>query len=169
MSAKIIAFGGVSNSGKTTLIEKILEKYSNTFSFFAIKHDPKNKAVFDDAKKDSAKFFQAGADVCITSGEKSAIFLHQEQNIYDLCKKFDDKDFILIEGFKMLQCPRICVAREEIFLDEIKNSHAIALDSIKILEGINFQGEVLNLEDIEGIFEWISCHAKTLRELEWKK
>lgn len=169
MAAKIIAFGGVSNSGKTTLIEKIISQYSNKYSFFAIKHDPKNKAVFDNPTKDSAKFFKAGADVCITSDVKSAIFLHKNQEIIELCQHFSHKDFIFIEGFKQLECPRICVARERIYIEEIENATALALDDHQILKDINFIGDILDLISIESIFQWIEKNAKTLEELKWKK
>ncbi|NPA50851.1 MAG: molybdopterin-guanine dinucleotide biosynthesis protein B, partial [Epsilonproteobacteria bacterium] len=47
MKRLVVAFSGPSNSGKTTLIAKLIDKLSKEFKVCAIKHDPKNKAIFD--------------------------------------------------------------------------------------------------------------------------
>lgn len=166
--ARIVAFGGVSNSGKTTLIEKLILLLSDKYDILAIKHDSKNKAVFDTYGKDSEKFFRAGADVVISSNEKSAIFLHNKQELQKICLDFAFKDYIFIEGYKDIAIPRICVAREKIFYEEIKNSHAIAIDDMDLSWQKNgFCGEILNLNEVMMIFKWIEKNAKTPKELGW--
>lgn len=109
--ARVVAFGGVSGSGKTTLIEKLVLLARPRYEILVIKHDPKNKAEFDTQGKDSYRFFHAGADVVLGSEVKSAIFLHERQEVLELCARFSFKDFIFIEGYKDLPLPRICVAR----------------------------------------------------------
>ena len=109
--ARMVAFGGVSGSGKTTLIEKLVLLARPRYEILVIKHDPKNKAEFDTRGKDSYRFFHAGADVVLGSEVKSAIFLHERQEVLELCARFSFKDFIFIEGYKDLPLPRICVAR----------------------------------------------------------
>lgn len=109
--ARVVAFGGVSGSGKTTLIEKLVLLARPHYEILVIKHDPKNKAEFDTRGKDSYRFFHAGADVVLSSEVKSAIFLHERQEVLELCARFSFKDFIFIEGYKDLPLPRICVAR----------------------------------------------------------
>ena len=109
--ARVVAFGGVSGSGKTTLIEKLVLLARPRYEILVIKHDPKNKAEFDTRGKDSYRFFHAGADVVLSSEVKSAIFLHERQEVLELCARFSSKDFIFIEGYKDLPLPRICVAR----------------------------------------------------------
>ena len=109
--ARVVAFGGVSGSGKTTLIEKLVLLARPCYEILVIKHDPKNKAEFDTRGKDSYRFFHAGADVVLSSEVKSAIFLHERQEVLELCARFSFKDFIFIEGYKDLPLPRICVAR----------------------------------------------------------
>ena len=110
--ARVVAFGGVSGSGKTTLIEKLVLLARPHYEILVIKHDPKNKAEFDARGKDSYRFFHAGADVVLSSEVKSAIFLHERQEVLELCARFSFKDFIFIEGYKDLPLPRICVARK---------------------------------------------------------
>ena len=60
---KVVGFCGISNSGKTTLIEKVTKALIDKHKILCIKHDPKNKATFDTQGKDSARFFALGADV----------------------------------------------------------------------------------------------------------
>lgn len=164
---RIVGFGGVSGSGKTTLIEKIILLFHHQYSFLVIKHDPKNKAIFDTQGKDSQRFFQAGADVVLSSEVKSAIFSHARQDIKQTCLNFCFKDFILIEGYKDLMIPRICVARNEIFKKELENSSALAIDDTLANQRISFSGERLHLNKPKEIFEWIQKNAKTPKELEW--
>lgn len=166
--ARIVAFGGVSNSGKTTLMEKLILLLGNQYDILAIKHDSKNKAVFDIYGKDSERFFRAGADVIISSNEKSAIFLHNEQNLQKICLDFAFKDYIFIEGYKNIIMPRICVARGEIFYEEVKNSHAIAIDNVDLIQQKDgFHREILDLNEPMLIFRWIEKNAKTPEELGW--
>ena len=76
-----IAFTGESGSGKTTLIEKITKELSNDFRVVVVKHDPKDKAVFDTDGKDSDKFTKAGADTVVLSPKKTT-YLKKETSIY---------------------------------------------------------------------------------------
>ncbi len=70
----IIAFSGPSNSGKTTTIVKISDILQKKgFKVCVIKHDPKDKAIFDTEGKDSYKFSQTGADVAVVSPHKTTL------------------------------------------------------------------------------------------------
>jgi len=62
MEYKAIAFTGPSESGKTTLIEKIALRLINDRKIAIIKNDPSDKAVFDRDGKDSDRFFKTGAE-----------------------------------------------------------------------------------------------------------
>lgn len=162
--ACVVAFGGVSGSGKTTLIEKLVLLARPRYEILVIKHDPKNKAEFDTRGKDSYRFFHAGADVVLSSEVKSAIFLHERQEVLELCARFSFKDFIFIEGYKDLPLPRICVARRGDFegvedsrgLDsrggepfgglaieraELVKSSALATDEASLLDGSSLLDE----------------------------
>ena len=71
----IVAFSGPSNSGKTTAIVKVSSILNDGgFKVCIIKHDPKDKAVFDREGKDSFKFSQTGADVAVVSPNKTTLF-----------------------------------------------------------------------------------------------
>ncbi|GMT43865.1 MAG: hypothetical protein IEMM0003_0684 [bacterium] len=98
----IISFVGYHNSGKTTLLLKVVDELiSRNLSVGVIKHDPKGKARIDEGKKDSALFYQRGAkEVALISPDFSAIKIRGSQNLKKIAALFDDVDIILAEGFK---------------------------------------------------------------------
>ncbi len=167
---KIVGFCGISNSGKTTLIEKITKNLINENKILCIKHDPKNKAVFDIEGKDSARFFKTGADVFISSEKKNAFFSHQHKSlIHFLSSLQNDYDYIFIEGHKEFVCPRICVARNEaggIVEDELRLASAIVVDDI-LLKSLDHQKgyEIFHINDLANILIWIKNQAKELDEI----
>lgn len=160
---KIVAFTGKSNSGKTTIIEKIAMILSPYYSIAIIKNDPKNKAQIDTEGKDSYRFFQTGADVVITSPTKTTMMFQNPLNIDFLCKFFSDRDYIFIEGLKELDFPRICVARGEINEEYIPYSDAFALDKdIKNHSILPVNACVLDINNPQEIIEWIDKNARKI-------
>ena len=126
---KIIAFSGVSNSGKTTLIEGLCKILIPEFKVGVIKHDPKNKVVFDTIGKDSYKFFESGANVAVISPKQTTIRLNkglQNDIVMDLLNHCEPLDYIFIEGFKTMPYRRICVVRDEFVEEDMQNADAIA-------------------------------------------
>nr|MBP3725407.1 molybdopterin-guanine dinucleotide biosynthesis protein MobB [Campylobacter sp.] len=77
MKRLVVGFSGASGSGKTTLVLKIAnELILRGFKVCIIKHDPANKAKFDEGK-DSTKYFQTGANVALIGPKKTALFLNK--------------------------------------------------------------------------------------------
>ncbi len=99
---KIFAFTGISDSGKTQLIRKLVgELKSRGFTVSVIKHCAHG---FDlgEQEKDTAQFLEAGSDsVCMYSPDGMAI-IHQKKTGLDVRKisreYFRNSDFILVEG-----------------------------------------------------------------------
>lgn len=159
--SKVVAFTGKSNSGKTTLIEKLINVLSQNYHVSVIKHDPKNKAEFDKEGKDSYRFFNNGANIAVISPLKTVIMLKYYSDIKTLCELFTDSDYIFIEGLKELQFPRICVARGEIDKEYINYSDAFALDqSVKNTTVIPKKACILDLNNLEEIICWIDENAQ---------
>ncbi len=161
---KAVAFTGPSNSGKTTLIEKIARELIPKNRVAIVKNDPKDKAVFDVEGKDSWKFFQTGAEVVVTSPTRTTYFSHRHKEIEEIIRMIDDFDFLLVEGLKTLPLPRIAIFRGEIDESYFPYSEAIAIDEsvdpsqYKIPQSI----DLLNLNDTRQILEWIENHAKAV-------
>lgn len=158
---KIIAFSGISNSGKTTLITGLCKILIPEFKVGVIKHDPKNKVVFDTIGKDSYKFFETGADVAVISPEQTTIRLNkglQNDIVMDLLNHCEPLDYIFIEGFKTMPYRRICVVRDNFVDDDVKNADAIAMPKMENSQNLaqNFAGKImLDLNNHCEILRWI--------------
>jgi molybdopterin-guanine dinucleotide biosynthesis protein B len=155
---KVVAFTGHSNSGKTTLISKVVEVIKESFSVTVIKNDPKDKAIFDTKGKDSSVFFESGADVVVTSTNRTTKFTHQRSSFETLLEQINT-DFVLVEGHKYLDLPRICVLRDDIDKSYFPYSKAVAIKNIdKTLIPSNL--EIINLDDINEVVSWCIKNAK---------
>ena len=162
MSRVAIAFTGPSNSGKTTLIEKIAKKLIPEFQVAIVKHDPKDKAKFDTPGKDSDKFSKTGAETVVVSPTRTTYFSQRSKSIDDIIDMIKDFDFLLVEGLKTLPLPRIAIFRQKIDESYFPYSDAIAIDKsvdIEVYE-IPENISILDLNDVDGIIAWIKTHAK---------
>ena len=159
-----VAFTGPSNSGKTTLIEKVARRLIPDHSVAIVKNDPKDKAVFDVEGKDSWKFFQTGAEVVVTSPTRTTYFSHRHKSIEEIVAMVNDFDYLLVEGLKTLPLPRIAVFRGSIDESYFPYSEAIAVDDTVDVASYSIPDviDILDLNDIEQIVGWIQSHAKAV-------
>ena len=162
MSKRVaIAFTGPSNSGKTTLVEKVSRALIVDRKVAIIKNDPKNKAQFDVEGKDSHKFSQTGAEVVITSPTRTTYFSQREKTLDDIVNMISDFDILLVEGLKTLPLPRIAIFRNKIDESYFECSEAMAIDdSIDITQyNIPEDIDILDLNNTAQIIEWIHKNA----------
>jgi len=165
MKQLAIAFTGPSNSGKTTIIEKISKKLSSKYKIAIIKHDPKDKAIFDKDGKDSDKFYKSGADVAVVSSTRTTIFKHQSSTLKELVKYFNGFDLLLVEGLKSWKLPRIGVFRGNIEESYLPYLQAIAIDSTIPKEQLNgLNATILDLNNTDEIIDYIWQNAIELKE-----
>ena len=161
MKRLAVAFTGPSGSGKTTAIIKISNKLKeNGFKVCIVKHDPKDKAIFDKEGKDSFKFSNTGADVAVISPTRTTMFKKQTSTIDEIVDMFGDFDYLLVEGLKTLPLPRIAIFRNELNerYYEVSDTFAIdeTVDRKTIPDGFNF----LDLNDTNALVNWIDLNAK---------
>lgn len=157
----IVAFSGPSDSGKTTLIVKVASILQDSgFKVCIIKHDPKDKAVFDREGKDSFKFFQTGADVAVVSPNKTAIFKKSSSSIDELIEIFGDFDYLLVEGLKILELPRISVFRAKLDESYFNVSDALAIDDSINKKDVPKSLDILDLNNPIEVIEWIDNNAR---------
>ena len=157
---KAVAFTGPSNSGKTTLIEKIAKRLISSYKIAIIKNDPSDKAKFDKEGKDSYKFFQTGAEVVVTSPTRTTYFSHRQKSLDEIIEMIKDFDILLVEGLKYLPLPRIGIFRGEIDESYFRYIKAVAIDESIDKNLIPPNIEILNLNDIDEIIEWVLRNAK---------
>jgi molybdopterin-guanine dinucleotide biosynthesis adapter protein len=157
----VIAFSGPSNSGKTTAIVKVSSILQDRgFKVCIIKHDPKDKAMFDREGKDSFKFSQTGANVAVVSPNKTTIFKKGTSSIDELISIFDDFDYLLVEGLKTLELPRVSIFRNTLDESYFKVSNALAVDETIDRKEIPNSLDILDLNNPEELILWIDKNAK---------
>ena len=159
--SKAVAFSGASNSGKTTLIQKLSNLLSPNYKVLIIKHDPKDKAKFDVEGKDSHKFFSSGADTVVLSPTRTTYFSHKKREVEEIVKMFEF-DYLLVEGLKEIELPRISIFRNEIINEYLPYSNAIAIDNT-VQTPTDLKLDVLNLNNTKEILEWINKNAKVVK------
>lgn len=159
-----VAFTGPSNSGKTTLVEKVAKTLIVDRKVAIIKNDPKDKAQFDVEGKDSHKFSQTGAEVVITSPTRTTYFSQREKTLDDIVSMINDFDILLVEGLKTLPLPRIAIFRNKIDESYFDCSEAMAIDESINLSEYNIPEHItiLDLNNTKEIITWINNHAKEI-------
>ena len=164
MSKISVAFTGPSNSGKTTIIEKLAKLLIQELKkeVVIIKNDPKDKATFDYEGKDSDKFSKTGAEVFVTSPNRTTFLSKRHKTIDEMISIAGDFDYLLVEGLKTLPLPRIGIFRNKIDLDYISVIDALAIDdSINISDyQLPKSLTILDLNNQNEILDWININGK---------
>ena len=159
-----VAFTGPSNSGKTTLILKVARKliHEHNLKIAIIKHDPKDKARFDVEGKDSYKFSDTGAEVIVTSPNRTTYFSQNKSELDDMIRLFDDFDFLLVEGLKNLPLPRISIFRDKLDEEYFSYMNALAID--ESIDTTKYEHpkevDILDLNSCDEVISWIFKNAK---------
>ena len=111
----VISIVGKSESGKTTLIEKLIPELKRRGYRIGIVKHAHHGFDMDRKGKDSYRHRQAGADtVMIASpGQIAMIKDVPGERLDDLIPFFNDMDLLITEGFKRDRAPKIEVFRAE--------------------------------------------------------
>ncbi|AGA70246.1 molybdopterin guanine dinucleotide biosynthesis accessory protein MobB [Desulfitobacterium dichloroeliminans LMG P-21439] len=149
--------GQHSNSGKTTLLVKLLtEAKRRGWRIAAVKHDVHGFEM-DKPGKDTWRFAQAGADVVvISSQEKMAMIekVEEERTLEEVIARIPQVDLIFTEGYKHGKQPRIEVFRSAVhkeLLSKPEQLIAIASD-VSIDVGV----PCFDLDDAVGICDFLA-------------
>lgn len=158
MPIEIISIVGKSNSGKTTLIEKLIPALERRgVRVGTIKHDA-HRFDIDHPGKDTYRHFAAGArSVLIASGEKLALVkrLSGPVPLDELAERYiDDVDIIITEGYKSGDKPKVEVFRKEAHKEPLcgpgDNRVALVTDA-----DVDADCPRFGLDDVEGVAEFI--------------
>lgn len=108
----VIQIVGYKNSGKTTLIGKLLESFkAMNLQVAVIKHDAHGFEM-DREGTDTYSHHQHGAAaIAITSPYRTAVIEEQATPLVQLIERFKCYDLILVEGFKREAYPKIVLLR----------------------------------------------------------
>src|SRR4030066_255523 len=154
----IISIVGKSDSGKTTLIEKLVPELTHRgYRVATVKHDVHGFEV-DREGKDSWRHKQAGAHTVVISSHKKVALIRDVEKALTLSeireKLIQDVDLILSEGYKKDIQPKIEIFRKEKHKELLctKEDHLVAVvtnQSFKI--GV----PCFDLDDMKGLTNFI--------------
>lgn len=152
----IISVVGKSESGKTTLIEKLIPELKNRgYRIGTIKHAHHNFDM-DKEGKDSWRHKAAGAEtvVIVSPGKISIVKDEDFERLEHLEKYFDGMDLVITEGFKREKMPKIEVCRAT------RNKEPLCQDDHTLIALVtdtetNFNVPTFGLEEIKGLADLI--------------
>jgi molybdopterin-guanine dinucleotide biosynthesis protein B len=156
MKVPILSFVGRSNSGKTTLIERLIPALVNDgYRIATIKHAGHGFNL-DTEGKDSWRHKRAGAStVIVTSKGSLAMFtdVDEDVRVEELRARYvqDSTDLIIAEGWKHEGYPKIVVVRDHVGEVEVSPEGLLALVSNKPLDRVPAGVPVLDPDDIAGL------------------
>ena len=135
---KIVSIVGRKNTGKTSLTVKVIEELTKRgYNVASIKHSHHTMEM-DKENTDTWKHKQAGSQVVVGIGSTTFFNVRREMDLNRLLfliKYMDDIDFVVIEGFKKYNYPKIITSsdvRDEYTIKEV-DSFAIDQNGIEEL------------------------------------
>lgn len=176
---KVIGFAGYSGAGKTALVEALVMLMKQRgLRVSVIKHAHHDFDV-DREGKDSWRHRKAGAyEVLLASDRRMALMREYEQpaqlSMHHMLAQLDPSvDWVLVEGFKHGELPKIEVWRQQQDrLDKGKSleplfAHdprvlAVATDAAHDLPQVPVQ-PVLDLNQPQFVLQWLLAHSDSLQ------
>lgn len=135
---KIVSIVGKKNTGKTSLTVKVIEELTRRgYNVASIKHSH-HSIEMDKENTDTWKHKKAGANLVVGVGSTTFFNARQEMDLNRtlfLIKHLDEFDFVIIEGYKSYNYPKIITSpdvRDEYTIKEV-DSFSIDDDGVSEL------------------------------------
>lgn len=162
-----ISICGYANSGKTTLITRLIENLSPEFDIGYIKHDV-HKFEMDKEGKDTQRAWSSGASRISISDSHHTAYIHRELPTQrEIQSAFNDCDFVFLEGLKKTRIGKLVLIDEKKkILDSVSRGD---IDNIigfigqeKAKEKLTVNAPYFNRNDVSGITDFIRQHLLAL-------
>ena len=117
---KVLGFAGFSGSGKTTLVEQLVRGLRSSGLRVSVVKHAHHQFDVDQPGKDSWRHREAGAfEVLVASNRRLVLQRQYEQTAepqvhHLLAEVYEGVDWVLVEGFKTSDLPKVEVWRPEI-------------------------------------------------------
>jgi len=153
MPVPILCFVGRSNSGKTTLIERVIpELVKAGYKVATVKHAGHGFDL-DTEGKDSWRHKRAGASsVMVLSKGSMAMFadVSDQMNVEEIRDRFLDHtyDLIIAEGWKHERYPKIVIVRDQVGEISVSTEGLLAVVSDK---SVDLSVPSFGLDDVTGV------------------
>ena len=160
MKPKIITIVGKSNSGKTTLLEKLIAHLTDRgYKIGSVKH-AHDGFEMDKEGKDSWRHRKAGAraTLVITQNEVAIVKDDKTSYVEKMRSYLSDMDLILAEGFKKQNLPKI-----EVFRTGSVHKEPLCMEDEKLIAFVTDsdykpEAPLFGLEDIRQIADFIELN-----------
>lgn len=157
MTPQIVLIVGKSNSGKTTLVEKLIRELTQRgLSIGSVKHTH-DKFDFDKKGKDSWRHKKAGAHATLVVTDTRVALVRDDERPYieKMQAYLEGTDLIIAEGFKNLGLPKI-----EIFRTASPHTSPLCLEDPNLMAFVTDSNvrpgvPVFGLEDISALANFI--------------
>ena len=163
VATPIVGIAGWSNSGKTTLIEKLVAHFAGKgLRVATIKHTH-HKFDIDKPDSDTARHRRAGAsETAIVSGSRVAVIeeieTRGEPSLEDIAGRLKPADIIFVEGYKSALIPKIEVRRQAVAGERLLAASDPLVIAIAADHDLDGHGRpVLGLDDVAGIADLIEA------------
>ncbi len=128
---KIVSIVGKKNTGKTSLTVKVIEELTKRgYNVASIKHSHHTMEM-DRENTDTWKHKNAGSNVVVGIGSTTFFNVRKEMDLNRLLfliKHMDNVDFVVIEGFKRYNYPKIATSPDVVDKYTIKQVDSFTID-----------------------------------------
>lgn len=149
----VFCVSGIKNSGKTGLIEKLINEFiKENYSVAVIKHDG-HEYVMDHEGTDTYRLHLAGAaKTLIFSGTQYSMNAKGRTSIEEMIKLCDGADVIVVEGMKDSDYPKVEVVRSEVSTHTVckEETHICVATDVDLFGEVNCP--IYGINDTEKIY-----------------
>ena len=161
---KVFSVYGICDSGKTMSIEKIItELRKRHYSVGSIKEIHNDKFSIDRENSNTDRHRKAGAQLVVALGDKETDILHQSRLPLDEVLRYYEQDFVVIEGNRTANIPKILAAHSLRDIEEQIDDTVFAItgvisneiteyNGIPVINALNAPGALVDLIE-EKVFD----------------
>jgi len=165
-STPILSIVGYSNSGKTTLMEKLVAGLvAKGLRIATIKHSH-HQPEMDTPGKDSWRHKQAGASTSLLVGPEKMLMVSDVDEALNpqllAARLFNDYDLVLVEGYASVAGPKIEVVRAE-RSQELRCNEDELVAVVTDIPSFNVGGAILDLNDSGAVIGFVLDWMKGIK------
>ena len=168
---KVLGFAGFSGSGKTTLVEQLVRGLRSSGLRVSVVKHAHHQFDVDQPGKDSWRHREAGAFEVLVASNRRLVLQRQYEQMAEpqvhhlLAEVYDGVDWVLVEGFKTSDLPKVEVWRPEsgaeVLYPEDPFIKAIATNVPDQIRPTTLR-PVLDLDRPEEVLQWMLDNGENL-------
>lgn len=163
----ILGIYGNSNSGKTTLVIKVIKALRDKgYKVGSLKHIHEQNFTIDTPNTDTWKHTKAGSEIVVGHSESEAAFLVNKamnpKEVADILNKIEDLDIVIVEGFWDEDIPKVLLGDGE------QKQNTVLKYKDNFVEIVEYAIKGIEIERIERnlpALDCAKCGFQTCREL----